>query len=111
MRRLNRPLSAFVGVFIFSLFLSACGGSGAKSDLTGAKNYLTEKTKALKTASGNLKTASDQYYALAQGASFNYANLWKDKPADVTKAIQAAGVQGQVGKAAKSGKGTKAKKT
>src|SRR3954451_10105165 len=42
---------ALVGVFIFGMLLSACGGSGAKSDLTGAKKYLTEKTKALKDAS------------------------------------------------------------
>jgi Imelysin len=81
---------ALVGVFIFGLLLSACGGAGAKSDLTGAKKYLTEKTKALKDASASLKTVSDQYYALAQGASFNYANLWRDKPADVTKTIQSA---------------------
>jgi len=54
---------ALVGVFIFGLLLSACGGSNAKSDLTGVKNFLIEKTKALKTNTGNLKTASDLYPA------------------------------------------------
>lgn len=80
---------AIVGVLVAGLSLSACG-AGGKAELGGVESFLTEKTKALKASSAALKTASDGYYALAQGAGFNYATLWRNRPAEVAKAVEAA---------------------
>jgi hypothetical protein len=61
-----------------------------QADLKGIKLYLLQKTGALKEASTQLKQISDQYYDLAKAANFDYAALWQEKPADVTKVIQDA---------------------
>lgn len=62
--------------------------SGA--DLSGIKTYLLEKTEGLTTATTTLQAASDDYYALARGANFDYAALWTGKPDETKAAIEAA---------------------
>ncbi|MBI1878136.1 MAG: EfeM/EfeO family lipoprotein [Chloroflexi bacterium] len=61
-----------------------------QADLSGIKTYLLDKAGALKQATAQLKEVSDQYYELAKGANFDYAKLWQDKPAEVTKVIEDA---------------------
>lgn len=95
----------------FSLLLTSCAPSAAPTgnpvattpvattaaapaangaNLDAIKAYLVTKIAALKTSTTTLKAASDQYFALAQAANFDYATLWAKQPKEVTKALQDA---------------------
>ena len=58
------------------------------ANLAGVKSYLTQKTVALTEATAKLRADSDRYYALAKAANFDYAALWKNQRAEVTRAVQ-----------------------
>lgn len=62
----------------------------AAVDLSGIKDYLLGQTAALTAATRELKAASDRYYALAEGESFDYAALWEGQQEAVIATIEAA---------------------
>lgn len=87
------PLGAIV------LWLGACAAPAptavpptvapvvASNDLFAIKTYLVGKTSALKNHTAALTDASNAYFALAQGAQFDYAALWQTKRAEVVKTL------------------------
>jgi hypothetical protein len=84
---------------ILVLFASACAPAAtatpaaeqsSATDLSGIKTYLLDKSSQLTASSEALKTASDQYYALAESAGFDYAALWKSNPGEVSAALNDA---------------------
>jgi Imelysin len=97
----------FVPVLSLALTLAACAGPTAAPtpssapaptaaaaaatvapvDLSGIKTYLIGKTGELRSATGELKTISDRYYAVAKAANFDYATLAKDQQADLARTI------------------------
>lgn len=88
------------------LSLSACGtnstttplpntpvptqATGAAGQLAGIKTYLIDKLTNLDNGAANLSKVADQFYDMAKGVNFDYARLWSEHPADVTKTVQAA---------------------
>lgn len=103
-------LKTVYGLLIASLLIlttTACTESGASeattvaaipaatavastADLTTIKTYLLDNTATLHSNTTDLQTAVNTYYQLAQAANFDYAQLWQDKPAEVTAALLAA---------------------
>lgn len=100
-RRLLAP-----GLLVFSVLLSACGdagptpttvvpptattGAATGGDLSGIKTYLLDKLGELKNNSAQLSASANIFYDLAKAADFDYAKLWSEKQAEVTKAIKEA---------------------
>lgn len=90
----------FVMSLIIVLLISACAPAttqeavveenAVSTDLSGIKTYLVGKTAELKTSSGQLKEASDAYYALAESSDFDYAAMWSSNSAQVSKALNDA---------------------
>lgn len=62
----------------------------APADLGGIKDYLLGQTAALTAATGELKAASDRYFALAEDAGFDYAALWSAQRDAVVAELEAA---------------------
>jgi Imelysin len=60
------------------------------ADLSGMKRYLLDQTGSLTAATSELKAASDRYYALVEGAGFDYAALWRGQRDAVVAEIEAA---------------------
>jgi hypothetical protein len=60
------------------------------TDLSGIKTYLLDKSAELTSSSKSLKEASDNYYALAEAAGFDYAAMWEANPAEVSAALNQA---------------------
>jgi Imelysin len=60
------------------------------AELSEIKSYLLSKLGELKTHVAALKAASDQYYALAQTANFDYAALWANQPSEAVAALEQA---------------------
>lgn len=91
-----------------ALALSACGGTqqavvptaqpvtvltapaSDQADLSTVKAYLLHKNSELKTATTELKQASDRYYTLAEATNFDYSALWQNQRSAATSAINAA---------------------
>jgi len=65
-------------------------GADEKANLEAVKTYLVRKGTDLVDATKTLTESTDAYYNLAKAANFDYAQLWKDKPADVSAALDAA---------------------
>lgn len=72
----------------FLLTLSLTLVFANEANLAGIKTYLLEQTASLKTATADLQTISDEYYALAKGAEFDYAALWEANGAEVATLIE-----------------------
>ena len=82
---------------IFLLLISACAPAAvatpvteentSAADLSGIKTYLLDKSSALTGSSKSLREASDDYYALAEAAGFDYAAMWEAHPAEVRAAL------------------------
>jgi hypothetical protein len=102
----NRPALLLL-VPLLSVILAACGSPAASTptsaptsvpataapataDLGGVKTYLTGKAADLKSATAELKSASDSYYELARAANFDYTALWQSQPDEVTKVVEQA---------------------
>jgi hypothetical protein len=66
---------------------AAVDDASADVDLSGVKNYLLEKTSALKDATNQVKAHADAYYELAKAANFDYNTLWSSDTASVTQII------------------------
>lgn len=64
--------------------------NAAVTDLSGIKTYLLDKSVELTSSSKSLKEASDNYYALAEAAGFDYAAMWEANPAEVSAALNEA---------------------
>lgn len=62
----------------------------ADADLSGIKAYLLGQTQALTAATTQLQAASNRYYALAEGAGFDYPALWSGQREAVIAEIEAA---------------------
>jgi hypothetical protein len=60
-----------------------------EADLGGIKTYLLEQTTALKTATADLQSISNDYYALAEANGFDYAALWEANDTEVAGLIEA----------------------
>jgi hypothetical protein len=60
------------------------------SNLDGIKDYLLGQTKALTSATSELKAASDRYYDLAKATNFEYATLWEQQKDAVVQQLEAA---------------------
>jgi hypothetical protein len=102
-RRLLAPT-----LLAFSLLLSACAdatptattsnnllptqtpGAAVTGDLAGIKTYLLDKLGSLKSATGNLSKSASSYYDMAKAVNFDYARLWSEKQADITRTIKEA---------------------
>lgn len=66
-------------------------GAGADgADLDGIRQYLLDRTQALKQATGTLKYETDHYYALAAAVEFDYSRLWQEQQPAVVETIDAA---------------------
>lgn len=93
-RKLNwmkRLIIALCTLWALSLMGSpVTAQQGMNTDLATIKTYLAEKTKALLASTQSLQTAANSYFDLAKAAKFDYAALWKEKPADTLKALKAA---------------------
>jgi hypothetical protein len=57
------------------------------ADLSSVKDYVLAHSKDLQDSAGKIQQKADQYYELAKAANFDYAQLWKDKSADVKTII------------------------
>ncbi len=84
-------------------FLTACGAAaGAPAptatadtpyppvDLGGLEAYVESQSAALHDSITRLQAASDQYYALADAAGFDYAALWANQPDAVLQILTEA---------------------
>lgn len=60
------------------------------TDLSGIKTYLLDKAAALKTATADLKSVSDQYYDLAKAANFDYAAMFAGNAGQAVKLVEDA---------------------
>jgi hypothetical protein len=69
---------------------TAASPAAQATDLSGIKRHLLDKTAALKTATGGLKTVSDQYYDLAKRSNFDYPALFAGNGPQVVKLIDDA---------------------
>jgi hypothetical protein len=65
-------------------------GSAAGTDLSGIRQYLLDRTQALKQATSALKQETDRYYALAAAAGFDYPKLWQEQQPAVVATINTA---------------------
>ena len=83
--RLSATVCALVGA---SLIAAGCGSDGdstgsgpdsAASELPAVKDYLTAHAKRLDEQVGVLLANAERYYALAEGADFDYEALMKDR--------------------------------
>jgi hypothetical protein len=94
MSNLNTTAKLVATILSIAFIISACAPAGQtpvsnaepakpSADLSGVKNYLLDHTKALQATSLQIQKQSDQYYALAKDANFDYAALWLDKQAEV----------------------------
>jgi hypothetical protein len=61
-----------------------------ETELGGIKTYLLGQTAALTTATTELQTLSDQYYALAESSEFDYTILWQNNQTEITSLIEDA---------------------
>ena len=61
-----------------------------QTDLSGIRQYLLDRTQALKQATGALKKETDRYYALAAAVEFDYPRLWEEQQPAVVDTINAA---------------------
>ena len=81
----------------------ACGGddddsqpaagatpAAAKADLQPVKDFLLEHTASLTEDATQLREGAEAYYAMAEEADFDYAQLLKDKRADVKAFVKQA---------------------
>jgi hypothetical protein len=92
-----RKTNFFIASLVLILLVSACAPAATPvataeahethADLSGIKTYLLGKTSELKSNSAELKSASDAYYDLAKAANFDYAALWADQSAEVSKTL------------------------
>lgn len=88
----------FIATLILILLISACAPAAApttqvelsKTDLSGIKTYLLDKSAELTTSSKSLKEAGDKYYELAKASGFDYAALWQSNPSEVSAALNDA---------------------
>ena len=72
------------------LALGLLAASSARAaDLAPTKTYMLSRLEALKVSSSKLVAAGDAYYALAKGAGFDYAQLWKTRPDRTRAALDA----------------------
>ncbi len=74
---------------VLTLGLLSAGLAHA-ADLNATKAYMLTRLEALKASSAKLVAAGDAYYTLAKGANFNYAQLYKTRPAQTRAALDAA---------------------
>jgi hypothetical protein len=92
-----------VVVIVLALTLNACSptvgqtptptaetNQPAAADLSGIKRYVEKQSAALHDSIVRLKSLSDQYYTLAQGANFDYGALWAQHSNDVRTLINEA---------------------
>lgn len=100
------PLVRLLTVVLLALTLAACAQATPASptaapaapqapaadspNLGAIKGYLLDQTAALTAATAELKAASDRYYALAEGAGFDYAALWGDRRDAAIAELEAA---------------------
>jgi hypothetical protein len=59
-------------------------------DLQPVKDFLLDHTERLSTDAAKLREDAEAYYALAEGAGFDYAKLLEDKRADVKSFVESA---------------------
>lgn len=59
-------------------------------DLSGIKSFLLDQTAALAQSSAKLEALSNQYYATAKRAEFDYAKLWAEQPSQLIQQIESA---------------------
>ncbi len=92
---MKRVMFVFV---LLAVLLAACQpaatpagpAESAGTDLSGIKDYLTAKIDELEAASEDLVAASDEYYALAEAAGFDYEAVWAEHAAEASAAITSA---------------------
>ena len=95
-----RTRTIFFVTLLFTLLLSACapaaaatpaaGENPSRTDLSGIKTYLLDKSSQLTSSSNALKEAGDKYYTLAESAGFDYTAVWESNPAEVSAALTEA---------------------
>lgn len=61
-----------------------------ESDLGAIKGYLLAQTAALITATNDLATVAEQYYALVEGVDFDYDALWTEHAEEVSTTLRSA---------------------
>jgi hypothetical protein len=83
-------IGAFVLVMVALAVSSIRINAAEEKNLGAIKTYLLSKTAALKESTEALKTASNDYYDLAQAAKFDYAAMWKNKAKEISTALVAA---------------------
>jgi len=59
----------------------------AATDLAGIKAYLLEKATALRESTATLRALGDEYYTLAEQASFDYEAFWANDPEGIQKLV------------------------
>jgi hypothetical protein len=87
-RTLSRKLLLLVCVCMMSVSAFGAAAQEETVDLSGIKTYLTETIAELNANAETLQTASDDYYALAEAANFDYEALSEN--ADAKAALVAA---------------------
>lgn len=75
---------------------TAAAGPGSRAatlpgaNLAPVKAYLLRHTFQLTAFTRSFRSTADEYFALAQGAGFDYAKLWRTRPAPVAKTLRRA---------------------
>lgn len=75
---------------LLSLVLPLTAAASAQPGLNGIKSYLSSKTDLLVAQTAELAALGDHYYALAEGANFDYAALEHEHAAEVTAILTEA---------------------
>ena len=100
MRATRRRVCAALAAVGCAVGVAACGDDEEPTptpaaerpadDLQPIKDFLLEHTERLSTDATKLREQAEAYYALAEGADFDYAKLLQDKRADVKAFVEQA---------------------
>ena len=66
----------------------AAGAAAKGTDLSAIKDYLLAHTERLVADTGTLRADAEAYYALAEGADFDYGKLLADKRSEVAASVK-----------------------
>ncbi|MGL4610510.1 MAG: imelysin family protein, partial [Trueperaceae bacterium] len=87
-----KKLQVLKTLWVLGLSLFTLTALANEADLSGIKSYLLGQTTNLKTATEDLQSLSNEYYALAEAANFDYAGLWEGKGSEVATLLEDARV-------------------
>lgn len=87
---MNRRIIFWGILAAFIILPLQAAAAQAESDLASIKIYLLEKAEVLVDGAADLAVTSDAYYALAEAADFDYAQMWEDNPTEIAELLQTA---------------------